>query len=87
MEQQQTEQQHLDRYKNRRRMAWLSFVFTSMLGAYLVDRGMQSDEAAARVNSLMGVIMAIVGVWGGIIGAYFGVTFGTDKLEIKGGQK
>lgn len=71
-----------DRYKNRRRMAWLSFVFMSMTGIYALESGMSSDEMQNRVVGLLGLIMALFSVWGGIIGAYFGVTFGTDRMEI-----
>jgi hypothetical protein len=71
-----------DRYRNRRAMAWLSFLFLLVLNVALLLFGLHSDENAKRVVSLSFIIGTIDGVWTTIILSYYGVTAYTDVKEI-----
>ncbi len=67
-----TEKQDANQFKNRRRMAWWSFVLMAIAGIGLLMFAMSSDEAAARVATSSWVFTTLFGVWISIILAYFG---------------
>lgn len=84
-----TPEQNQDKYRNRRRMAWLSFGCVIVFGAGLLLFGLSSDERAQRVNDLSFLVGALLGVWTTVVGAYYGVTAITDNTQIRvsaGGQ-
>lgn len=66
------EKQEASQFKNRRRMAWWSFIMLSVCGIGLIVFAMTSDEAAARVASSSWAYTTLFGVWTSIILAYFG---------------
>jgi hypothetical protein len=78
-----TEDHHVDRYVNRRKMAWRSFWFLSGTGTAVLFLGLSSDEMAQRVGQIGLFTATIYGVWASVILAYFGATYGTDKAEIQ----
>lgn len=65
-------------YRNRRRMAWASFVFLSITGLFLLWKGMQSKEAAEIVGAMMPLITALFTAWGTVILAYVASKAVTD---------
>lgn len=78
-----TEDQKKDRYRNRRKMAWLSFVCITISFAALIWFGLTSDERAERVSSLSFLLGSAYGLWTTIILAYYGVTTINDNTEIR----
>ena len=61
-----------ERLKNRRRMAWISFVLVVFAGGGMVAYGLTSDAVAGRVGTMAGPVGIILGVWVSIILAYMG---------------
>lgn len=72
------EAQKVDRYKNRRKMAWLSFWFIAFGGVGLTLLGLSSDVFAERINTLSFILGTVFGVWVSVVLAYFGATAYTD---------
>lgn len=72
-----------DRYVNRRKMAWWSFILLSVTGICLVVFGLFSDGHAQRIETLSFLIGTVTGLWVSIILAYFGTSAITDRAEIK----
>lgn len=52
-------------------MAWISFGFIILFGAYMLEIGLRSDEGAARVEKLSFLIGTIFGVCTTIVVSYF----------------
>ncbi len=86
-----TDDQQKDQFKNRRRMAWLSFWFLSLGAMVLLSVGLAFDGIADRISALSFLLGTVFGVWASVILAYFGAsTFQqtrdtdaqTDTLEI-----
>ena len=75
--------QKRDRYRNRRRMAWLSFVCITVSFAALIAFGLSSDARAERISSLSFLLGSAYGLWTTIILAYYGVTTINDNTEIR----
>lgn len=73
----------IDRYKNRRRMTWSSFILIVVVGSVLLSFGLIDDEKAQRINTLSFLIGTLFGVWTTIVIAYFGANAVTDVMEIK----
>lgn len=69
-----------DRYENRRKMAWLSFYLFSGVGIVVVLVGLYN---AALITAIWLQIVFLMGLWASIVGAYFGVTYGIDKIQAK----
>ncbi len=67
-----TDKQSSNQFKNRRRMAWLSFILMAIVGIAVMIFGLSSDSAAARVDSMTWMFTGLFGVWTTIILAYFG---------------
>lgn len=84
----QAEQQHLppelvvDKYKNRRSMAWWSFRLIGLVGIPCAIFGLWSDGNAARLMTLSPFLTGLLGVWIGVVTLYFGSTTITDFKEI-----
>jgi len=86
-----TNNQQKDQFKNRRKMAWLSFWFLSGGATILVIAGLAFTGVADRVSAMSFVLGTVFGVWASVILAYFGAsTFTqtrdtskqTDELEL-----
>lgn len=73
------------RFKNRRRMAWISFGFIILFGAYMLEVGLKSDEGAARVEKLSFLIGTIFGVCTTIVVSYFTSSTVTQMNDTKFG--
>jgi hypothetical protein len=69
-----------DRFVNRRKMAWRSFYAFSALGSFLILLGLWRP---GMVTGVWPQAMFVLGLWASVVGAYFGVTYGTDQNEIK----
>lgn len=72
-----------DRYANRRRMAWWSFLLIGAVGIPLLVFGLTSDERASRIGDMAMTISTLLGVWTAVITWYFGATTVTDNTELK----
>lgn len=70
-----------NRFKNRRRMAWLSFGFILIVGGWLLFQGMKSDEEAQRVEDLSFLVGTLFGVCTTIVITYFGGATVTDVSD------
>lgn len=73
------------RFKNRRRMAWISFGFIIVFGSYMLEIGLRSDEGAARVEKLSFLIGTIFGVCTTIVVSYFTSSTVTQVNDTKFG--
>lgn len=69
-----TAEQMKDRFKNRRRMAWASFILMTLCGTVLVAVGVLFDGIAERINALSFLLGTIFGVWASVILSYFGAS-------------
>lgn len=72
-----------DRFVNRRKMAWKSFYAFSTLGTFLVLLGLWKP---LLVQGIWFQAMFVMGLWASVVGAYFGVTYGTDTHDIRSGK-
>jgi hypothetical protein len=59
------------RFKNRRRMAWISFIFMIGVGGWMLVWGVTQDEAAVRIEKLSFLLGSIFGMCTTIIVSYF----------------
>lgn len=75
------------RFKNRRRMAWISFGFIILFGSYMLETGLRSDEGAARVEKLSFLIGTIFGVCTTIVVSYFTSSTVTQMNDTKFGAQ
>lgn len=73
------------RFRNRRRMAWISFGFIILFGAYMLEIGLRSDEGAARVEKLSFLIGTVFGVCTTIVVSYFTSSTVTQMNDTKFG--
>lgn len=71
------------RFKNRRRMAWISFLFIIGFGAYMLHIGMSSNEGAARVEKLSFLVGTVFGVCTTIVVSYFTSSTVTQMNDTK----
>jgi len=71
-----------DRYKNRRKMAWLSFWLITVVGVPMLALGLFTENGASRIDAMSMFVGTIFGIWVAIITWYFGSTTVTDKAEI-----
>jgi uncharacterized membrane protein len=78
-----TPEQQVDRYRNRRRMAWLAFNMIAIFGIGLIIAGVSSDPIANRINTISVLVGMIFGVWVSIVLSYFTATVVTDVKGIK----
>jgi len=78
-----TNNQQKDQFKNRRKMAWLSFWFLSVGAMVLVVAGMTFTGVADRVQAMSFVLGTVFGVWASVILAYFGASTFTQTRETK----
>lgn len=76
-----TEAQKWDKFRNRRRMAWLSFFLLTVIGGGLIGYGTYSSEAATNINALSFLIGTVFGVWASIVLSYFGSATLTQMNE------
>lgn len=72
-----------NRFRNRRRMAWISFGFIILFGSYMLETGLRSDEGADRVEKLSFLIGTIFGVCTTIVVSYFTSSTVTQMNDTK----
>jgi len=70
-----------DRYRNRRRMAWISFLAIIFVGTSVLAFGLSADDRAARVDTMSFFIGTVFGVWVAVVTWYFGATTLTDATR------
>lgn len=73
------------RFKNRRRMAWIAFIFMLTVGGWMLIKGIGSDEVAARVEKLSFLLGTVFGVCTTIVVTYFTSSTITQVTDIKSG--
>jgi hypothetical protein len=73
------------RFKNRRRMAWISFWFMLGVGGWMLIYGITQDAAAERVEKLSFLLGSIFGMCTTIIVSYFTSTTLTQLNDNKSG--
>lgn len=76
-----TEAQQADKFRNRRRMAWLSFGLLTLIGAALIFYGATDATAASNINAMSFLIGTVFGVWASIVLSYFGAATLTQMNE------
>jgi uncharacterized membrane protein (DUF485 family) len=67
-----TDAQKADKFKNRRRLAWWSFVLLTVFGGGLILFGAYSSEGAENINAMSFLIGTVFGVWASIVLSYVG---------------
>lgn len=72
MTQQLTEAQQADKFKNRRALAWWSFILLTFFGGGLILFGAYSSEGAENINAMSFLIGTVFGVWASIVLSYVG---------------
>lgn len=72
-----------DRYTNRRKMAWISFRLFSGVGIAMIVVGMFYP---AVITGIWMQAAFVMGLWASVVAAYFGVTYGVDRAEVKAGK-
>lgn len=72
-----------DRFKNRRRMAWMSFYFMLGVGGWMLIYAVTQDGAADRVEKLSFLLGTIFGMCTTIIVSYFAGSTVTDVNDLK----
>ena len=64
--------QKADKFRNRRRLAWLSFVLLTVFGGGLITYGVQDAAVATNISALSFLIGTVFGVWASIVLSYVG---------------
>lgn len=67
-----TDKQKADKFKNRRALAWWSFILLTIFGGGLILLGTYSSEASENINTLSFLIGTVFGVWASIVLSYVG---------------
>lgn len=67
-----TIEQKADKFRNRRRLAWISFVCITLFGGGLILYGVMDAEAAANISALSFLLGTVFGVWASITLSYVG---------------
>lgn len=71
------------RFNNRRKMAWISFIFIIFVGGGLVIYGSMVDEASIRIERISFIIGTVFGVLTTIVVSYFTSTTVTDVNDLR----
>jgi len=66
------EEKELDKFKNRRQLAWWSFALLTLFGGGLILYGVYSSEGAQNINAISFLIGTVFGVWASIVLSYVG---------------
>lgn len=67
-----TDHQKADKFRNRRRFAWISFLFITLFGSGLIIYGVVSPDVAANISAMSFIIGTVFGVWASIVLSYVG---------------
>ena len=62
----------IDRFKNRRKMAWQAWIFILATGIILTVLGVSSDDVAARIEKFWPAVASFVATPGLVVLAYYG---------------
>ena len=73
------------RFKNRRRMAWIAFIFMLSISGWMVYKGVSDKEAAVRIEQLSFLLGSIFGLCTTIVVTYFTSSTVTQVMDIKSG--
>lgn len=79
-----TENQQIDQWKNRRKMAWISFMLIFIVALPIIGLSLGFDNVATRVAKIGFFLGSIFGCWIAIVLAYFG---GNALEHFKSGEK
>lgn len=71
------------RFKNRRRMAWIAFLFMLIISGWMVHKGVTNEEAAARIEQLSFLLGSVFGLCTSIVLAYYTSSSITDYNDPK----
>lgn len=80
-----TEEQKSNRFKNRRRMAWISFWFMLIVGGWMLYHGVKTEGGADRIEKLSFLLGSIFGMCTTIIVSYFTSSTVTQMNDTKFG--
>jgi len=75
--------QQEDRYRNRRAMAWIGFLYCLAMGGALTFIGLFVDGAAEHLQMLGFLLSVVFAVPATVVLTYFGVTALTDIKGFK----
>lgn len=75
----------IDKFKNRRRMAWISFWFMLVVGGFMLIYGTTQDGAATRIEKLSFLLGSLFGMLTTIIVSYFTSSTVTEMNDTKFG--
>jgi hypothetical protein len=78
-----TAQEYKDRFRNRRWMAWGSFLLLAFFSGYMIFLGLGSDEIAKRIDTMSFIIGSVFGMWTTIVLTYYGIATAADIKGIK----
>jgi len=67
-----TTEQKADKFRNRRRLAWISFACITLFGGGLILYGVMDTEAAENISALSFLLGTVFGVWASITLSYVG---------------
>ncbi len=68
----------LDKMRNRRAMAWISFALIVLINVPMLVFGMTSDDMATRVDKMSYLLTMQTSIFTSIVFVYFGVSTFTD---------
>lgn len=77
------EARQIDRFKNRRKMAWQAWIFILLVGTVLTSFGIMSDDVAARIEKFWPAIASFVATPGLVVLAYYGASAYEHAAEDK----
>lgn len=73
------------RFRNRRRMAWISFWFMLVVGGWMLWQGVTTDEGADRIEKLSFLLGTLFGMCTTIVVSYFTASTVTQVNDIRFG--
>ena len=72
-----------DRFRNRRKMAWISFYFIILVGGGMMIYALTDDAAASRVEQISFLLGTVFGVLATIVVSYFTASTVTDVNDLR----
>lgn len=72
-----------ERFRNRRRMAWICFWFMLIVGSWMLWHGVTTEEGAERIEKLSFLLGTLFGMCTTIVVSYFTASTVTQVNDIK----
>lgn len=69
----------LKKWANRRRMAYISLIAAIIITVFILGSTLYSDEIAARISTVEGILMTMAFGFFSLVGAYFGFSTWAGK--------